>query len=460
MRAERFGNLEVPKRRFGGGFIEVNPRRGLSKGGPYASPARIKEEATLVIPLIVKSSVYEEPQNFKEKAMEFLDKLCEEFRKYFRMSVENAKEEPYEVLITNPYKPAELQRLSAELRRIKNELRDRYGDALEQRAVVLIFARQSLKYQKLSPYYVSKCVLGHEIASQVVTDVALSNFDMSLANVSLGVFAKLGGIPWVLNNFLPVDVVVGVGKTIIKYREEGRGEVSQDYLGSVAIVGANGVISEVRAKVASTKEELASWIGSNVQRAVSEFVLSSGTEEVSLSIHYSGKKPSKDELDGLKEVIEDLKNKKIKVSYKVLHITDDVNASLLCKGCNYYPASGLYYLLSDKEAYLTPLGALKLGSSGPYYSFTGIPRTLKVSLVDASEGNEGGASRLTEGLREVYYLTFMHIAGMQININEPITTKYSRDVARLVGSVVCVRKKLGVECSISLGDVYERPWFL
>ena len=452
MRCDR---LELPLRRFGGGVTDVYPTRGLSRGGPYAIPEEVRKSREVsVVPIFVRVPEFKEYQEFMNAAKAFLEKLREEFRRYFRIVMKVHEER--EVTISSLYLPEDLRTLYNKLRRVKTELSELYGDKEVGQVAVLIFTRWTPEYQKLTPYYISKCVFGSEVASQVVTEVAFSNFDMSLANVSLGIFAKIGGIPWVLAEPLSADVIAGVGRTTVKYRESRQAEVSKDYIGSVAIVGSDGVVSEVRAKVVSEPEELSGWISSNVRRAARSFALSKGTKEVRLSVHYSGKKPSIEELRELSKAIEDLESEGLRASYRVLHVTDDINVRLLCEESKYYPTSGLYCITSDREAYLTPLGALKLGTR-EHYSFTGIPRTLKVSLIHTSES--GTLEELTEGLREAYWGTFMHLAGAQININEPITTKYSRDVAYLVGSTAIAERSLGIACSIAK-DVYERPWFL
>jgi hypothetical protein len=450
----RCDSLDLPLRLFGGGVADIYPLRGLSRGGPYALPREFEEYGSvLVVPTFIRISSFEGYQEFKNIAEEFLRKLSKEFQRYFRIAMETPEE--HEVTINSLYLPNDLRVLYGELKILRDKFVGEYGDRGMQRFVALIFTRSTPEYQKLTPYYISKCVFGDGVASQVVTEVALSNFDASLANVGLGIFAKIGGIPWVLAEPLSADVIVGVGRTIVRYRGRGQAEEYKDYIGSVALVRSDGVISEVRAKVVSEPEELSVWIGSNVRRAVRNFALSKGSKEVRLSIHYSGKKPRSDELDELKKAVEDLKKDGLRVSYNVLHITDDTNVRLLCEESKYYPTSGLYCLTSDREAYLTPLGALKLGTK-EYYSFTGVPRTLKVSLIHTSESDT--LEELIEGLREAYWGTFMHLAGAQININEPITTKYSRDVAYLVGSVRTSGGILRIDCPTK--DVYERPWFL
>jgi hypothetical protein len=450
--------IEVRKRLFGNNIIDIYPTRGLENGGSYAIPEHIKKEGEIqILPIIIYPKVSDgEFQQFKNQCIEFTDNLGDEFKKYFGVSLSFNEWE--EIFMSSVFSIEDLATLNKKLSKKLGEWRDRYGDDLRDRCVILLFAKYTPEYQKLTPYYLSKCIFNNEIPSQVVTERALENFEMSLANVSLGIFAKLGGIPWVLSSPLPSNVIVGVGRTIVKYRVDTKAEQVESYIGSVALITSEGVVSKTRAKVVSEKEELISWISRNIEKAVESFVLSKGEKEASLSVHYSGKRPSKEELEALKRTIEELKGKGIRVSYKILHITSDINLRLLCEKYNYYPRGGLYCIASEREAYLTPLGAIKIGKD-KRYPFTGIPRTLKVSLIETSENSI--LDELKIGLREVYDLTYMHIAGTQININEPITTKYSRELAYLVSSLLYLRRRLGIECLRPYDvDVYERPWFL
>jgi hypothetical protein len=449
--------FKVPKKLFGNNIIHIIPKYGLENGGAYSIPEQIKRKGEIqILPTIVYPKVSdEEYQQFKNQCIEFADKLGDVFKKYFGVSLNFNEWE--EVFVNSVFSIKELATLNEKLSKKLGEWRDRYGDDLRDQYVILLFTEYTPEYQKLTPYYLSKCVFSNEIPSQVVTERALEKkFEMPLANVSLGIFAKLGGIPWVLSSPLPSNVIVGVGRTIVRHRVDTKAEQVESYIGSVALITSEGVVSKTRAKVVSEKEELISWISRNIEKAVESFVLRKGEKEASLSVHYSGKRPSKEELEALKRTIEELKSKGIKVSYKILHVTSDINLRLLCEKYNYYPRSGLYCIASEREAYLTPLGAIKI-EKDKHYPFTGIPRTLKVTLIETSENSI--LDELKIGLREVYDLTHMHIAGTQINTNEPITTKYSRELAYLVSSLLYLRRRLGLEC-LKSHDVYERPWFL
>jgi len=448
--------IEVRKRLFGNNIINIYPTRGLENGGAYAIPEQVKRKGEIqILPIIIYPKVSDDEfQQFKNQCIKFADKLGDKFKRYFGVSLSFNEWE--EVFVNSVFSIEDLATLNKKLSKKLGDWRDRYGDDLRDRFVILLFAKYTPEYQKLTPYYLSKCIFSNEIPSQVVTERALENFEMSLANVSLGIFAKLGGIPWVLSSPIPSNVIVGVGRTIVRHRVDTKAEQVESHIGSVALITSEGVVTKTRAKVVSKKEELASWISKNVEKAVESFVLSKGEKEASLSVHYSGKKPSKEELEAFKRTIEELKGKGIKVSYKILHVTSDINLRLLCEKYNYYPRSGLYCMASEREAYLTPLGAIKIGRE-VRYPFTGIPRTLKVTLIETSENSI--PDELKIGLYEVYSLTSMHIAGTQVNINEPVTTKYSRELAKLVSSLLYLERRLEIKC-LKPYDVYERPWFL
>ena len=450
------GTIPLPKRKFGDDVTDIVPVRGLRSGGPYHTPENVKESRVYLVPIIVNSPEFSLDY---DEALGYVEEIRVVLKDYFRIRSEIIELSKNQVLNIADYSTSSACMLYHKLDEVKQELiRRGYREELSITAV-LLFTRSTAPQIKITPYYVAKMIFGYEPVSQIITEKALTNPKMSYTNIALGIFTKLGGIPWRLNEVMPsTDLIIGIGRTILKYRRSpDQGEVTESWMGSVAIIRSDGVFKEARATVVRTKNELANWIAENIGRTLNSFILRHALEEINISIHYSGKKVSREELERIEEVIEETKRREgIRINVKIVHITDDIPHRLLCEKCNMYPLSGFYWIPSEREAYITPLGASLVGSR-VYYSFTGIPRTLKATLVKTI-GSLSSRDALIDSLHEIYSLTFMHLAGLNININEPVSTKYSRELAYLIRSLEIASKTIAVQTTIT--TVYNRLWFL
>jgi len=459
----KMGVLPLPKRRFGGGVTDIVPIRGLVNGGPYYIPDDIAKNGILMLPIVVNTPnlVIDADQ-----ACGFLNGVKTHLEKYFRVRVRIPDDFVEKFVKKTSLKISDFSKESVtnlfkELHSLKEDpfALGAYKPKLGNIAVIL-FTKYTSRKLKFTPYYVTKLVFGDELVSQVITEKALDNQQMSYANIASGIFTKLGGIPWRLNELLPTaDIIIGIGRTVVTIRESPeQREVSKSMIGSVAVMRSDGVLKEARATVVKDKEELAKWIARNVRYAIESYILRSLVSEVNASIHYSGKKPSQEEMDAITKQIERIRyDTNVRVNVKIVHITDDIPHRILCKEHNMYPVSGFYWITSERTAFLTPLGATELDNK-TYYSFTGIPRTLKVTLVKIIDSGLKPEEALMDSLQEVYSLTFMHLVGMNININEPISTKYSRELAYLTLSLVIIGNRLGIRTPSE--TEFARLWFL
>jgi len=448
--------IPLPKRKFGNDITDIVPVRGLRSGGPYYTPGNVKEDRVYLVPVIV--NIPEFSLGY-DQVLEAVEEVCTVLKDYFRIRSEVIELGKSQVLSIADYSASSVHNLYYKLNEIKQELvRRGYREKLSNIAI-LVFTRSTAPQIKVTPYYVTKIVFGYKPISQVITEKAMANPKMSYTNIALGIFTKMGGIPWRLNKLMPsTDLIIGVGRTTLRYRRlSSRGEVVESQMGSVAIMRSDGVFKEARATVVRTKDELVNWIAENISRTINSFILKHALEEINVSIHYSGKKVSREEMESIEEVVEEIKRREnVRINVKIVHITDDIPHRLLCERYNMYPLSGFCWILSEQEAYITPLGASLVGSK-VYYSFTGIPHTLKVTLVKTI-GSLTPRDALIDSLHEIQSLTFMHLAGLNININEPVSTKYSRELAYLVKSLEITSKAIAVQPLAT--TTYDKLWFL
>jgi hypothetical protein len=125
-----------------------------------------------------------------------------------------------------------------------------YSDALatwlaspsERADLVFIVHPRTPRYEPFNVYYACKTVLLREgVLSQSVTREVIDDrqmFEWSIANIALGAFAKLGGVPWVVSgDSAERELVIGVGRSDL-YNRESR--ITERYLGFTACFSARG----------------------------------------------------------------------------------------------------------------------------------------------------------------------------------------------------------------------------
>jgi len=470
---QRVGVASPPARVFGGGIVDRIPVRGLLRGGPVQVPDSVKKHGVHLVPVVIGAPGFSISY---QRASEEADHVCGILNQYFRVRCKNlgpevGSEEVAErwglKIDVQSYDINEVKRLyNILLKGARFWLAGRLGsEALESSALLVLTRRTSPKIA-VSPYYAVKALFSGDErdspASQVVTERVLSSaqaHQMSLTNIALSIFTKLGGVPWRLEQSIPsADVVIGVGRTVIR-----RAGQPESLMGSVAILRSDGVFGEARATVVKSGDELARWINTNVQRVVQKLVMEKAGE-IAVSIHYSGKRPSMAELKSVEETINSLSREGgARVSAKLVHITDDVPHRLMCSSYNMYPVGGLYWIPSDREAYIAPVGVSLDPKTGPRYPFTGIPGVLKVELVQVV-GSLDRRQALLDSVNEVYSLTFMHLAGLNTNIGEPVSTKYSRRLAYTARSLEIFSESTGLSSPaierLRRSQPYGKLWFL
>lgn len=106
--------------------------------------------------------------------------------------------------------------------------------------VAIVLVPHSERFETDSPYYEAKAAFANlALPTQMVTLELLRDdqFNWSVANIALAIFAKLGGIPWAVE--APAgdeDLVIGVGRADV-----GRGEERQQFFGYAVTFVSNGI---------------------------------------------------------------------------------------------------------------------------------------------------------------------------------------------------------------------------
>ena len=96
---------------------------------------------------------------------------------------------------------------------------------------------------KENPYYLLKArLLAMEIPVQFITSYKAKNYDEYILNtLSLQIYAKLGGIPWVLpaNQSIDKEIVIGIGHSIVR-KESFKGNDQERVVGITTFFSGDG----------------------------------------------------------------------------------------------------------------------------------------------------------------------------------------------------------------------------
>jgi hypothetical protein len=120
-----------------------------------------------------------------------------------------------------------------------------------------IIGNNTWKYHRPSPYGAMKAaLLQHGVPSQMVTRQLLqagTQFRFAIPNIALSAFAKLGGVPWLVQRSgEPPALVIGIGTTNVR---NSSGETRQRYLGYAICMLSNGLFLDLSFFGVSTSHE-------------------------------------------------------------------------------------------------------------------------------------------------------------------------------------------------------------
>ena len=179
--------------------------------------------------------------------------------------------------------------------RRSSEIARQYTDAIlswnaknagEQPDLFFVIHPKTQRFEAGTPYYECKALLLQEgILSQSVTQIIndRSQFDWSAANIALGAFAKLGGIPWVVaGEESESDLIIGVGRS---NSFDPVTRQNTQYIGFTACFSARGAFKFVSlAEIARSREEYLKRLTTVVETSLGK-AERIGKHVTSLTIH-------------------------------------------------------------------------------------------------------------------------------------------------------------------------------
>lgn len=309
-----------------------------------------------------------------------------------------------------------------------------------------------------NPYLVAKAAfLSNQIPTQFVAVETLSmapvNLAYTLSNLALAIYAKLGGIPWLIKSDKAIahEVVIGLGSAAVG---ESRFSKKERIVGITSVFRGDGgyLLSNLSNAVPIAKygEALTESLQATLQRVRTEMNWIKG-DSVRIVVHAF--KPMRNtEIESVKTALQEFSD--FDLQFAFLHVKqdhpyllfDDGQVGVKGRG-EKTPVRGLYAEIGDSDSLLTLTGPQQLKRPTD-----GLPRPLLLSLHRDSTFKD-----LVYLTKQVYWFS-NHSWRSFLPAALPVTIYYSDLVAGLLGRL----DRLGNRWSpsVMLGKIGTTRWFL
>lgn len=323
-------------------------------------------------------------------------------------------------------------------------------------AVIVVRDRdRSLKGAE-NPYFVAKAAFmsqGVPVQALKIETVRTAANPYTFNNLALASYAKLGGVPWVLESSpgLVHEIVVGIGSARI---QERRLSGSDRLVGITTVFSGDGnylLASHTReVEFDQYSEELTSTLSETIDDLRRRYGWKSG-DRVRLIFHQSFKKYKDVEAQAVERFISTLSN--FEVEYAFVHLSDSHNWKLFDSDGEGYkgkgikvPNRGIYVPLGPHAGLLTLTGPGQIKTP-----IQGCPTPLLISIHSNSSFKS-----LDYIAGQVFKLTFMSWRNF-FPSTLPVSLSYSNRIVSLLGNLRSVPHWNPDTLSTGLR---EKRWFL
>lgn len=322
-----------------------------------------------------------------------------------------------------------------------------------------------------NPYYAIKAkLLSLEIPVQYVTsEIIKSHNEFILNSLALQMYAKMGGIPWVLPSQRSVDreIVIGIGHSWLRKNQYARAEQNR-VVGITTFLSSDGqyLLADKVKDVAFENyfTELLRSLKNSIQRLSNEQGWSEG-ETVRLIFHIF--KPIKNtEFDVISQLVREISQYKIKFAFVTIsqhhpNMLFDINQSGVQKFGNtigaFIPNRASNIFLDSETCIVQMLGPSELKTAKQGMSK---PIQIKIRTPQGNYDNNGlndlifhDLSYITQQIFSFTYLSWRSFLPGE----EPATMKYSNLISRLLGKM---RSVPGWDADKLNYGLKRKKWFL
>lgn len=294
--------------------------------------------------------------------------------------------------------------------------------------VALVYVPETPRNWPYSPYYKAKYKLLTEgYTSQMVTDNTFENLNFSLLNLASAIYAKAGGVPWVLEREIrDVDIIIGISYShITPERAQGLDVVSKKYLGFVNIFDQYGkwLFFQANTTPYSSEERLQAF-ADIISTVMKKFENERGYKPSRIAVHYS-KKFGRKEKEAIIEAVE-----KEVANPKIIFIRIDTShpfrAFDLSTNDGSFPRRSYIYL-GGNEYLLSTTGFSDISSR----QGIGTPKLLHINTYEYPQKFLSS----NQVVEQVFSMTRLNWATAMTLVREPVTTSFSRMAAYMIASL-------------------------
>lgn len=401
---------------FGGNRQNRSPYFGISKYGPYDTPAEVKLHFFFI---------YHKPDKQKVANLQhYLDQKLEvQYQAYDQIRTATFKGlrgfahlDPYYESGTSfsfenyenplPEIKAKLEELNLPSDRqymaIYLSPYDKYSSSKKHRSF----------YFKIKEHLLKKGISSQVILSKNVEESV--NFTYSLNNIAVAIIAKLNGIPWKLETKEKKELVVGIGA----YKHK---DINVQYIGSAFSFQNTGELTYLDCYRKDQTEELAG----SILQSVKDF--RAYNKDIKRLIIHFYKKMSKDEI---KPIEEGLKELNLDIPVYILTINKTESKELIAFDTDHkdlLPESGKFISITHNEFILFNNTRY---NSNDIRSSDGYPFPIKIRIDCTQKEKINSFNTKKELIDQVYQFSRMYWKSVRQQ-NLPVTVKYPEMVAEM-----------------------------
>jgi argonaute-like protein implicated in RNA metabolism and viral defense len=281
----------------------------------------------------------------------------------------------------------------------------------------------------------------------------------TLNNLALNIFAKGGGIPWVLSSSYKINynIVIGVAWSIKRVAEESTGPVIK-YYGVSHIFDEKGAWKQFITFACRAKSsDLLNAITGSLKEIIEDYEL----PEKSKMLLMFRERPG---IQSIKEFSRNVKTEVENVKIDIIRISEGTPLRIYNPFiADWTPPRGLFFRISDECAYVTTTGVYK-----GKYAGIGTPKPIKIELMYTEEEKR---KALKESIMACYALTAMNWRNLFGTLRLPTPIHYAKLMANLLEILpeddinhtfaISKYKKAETEWELLKPKIFrDRPWFI
>ncbi len=312
----------------------------------------------------------------------------------------------------------------------------------------------------INPYYVSKATfMGQGVPVQVVKiEKVRGRNAYILNNIALAMYAKLGGIPWVLASGTGIthEIIVGIGSAVLKKGRRGAGD---RVIGITTVFSGDGQYLLANSTKEVSSDEYISALTSSLRETVDylrQRFAWQPRDRVRFIFHQSFKKYKNVEAEAVKKFAESLTD--FEVQYAFVHVSDSHDWLLFddrSRGFKYgadrmkgvkVPHRARYVPLGPNTALLTLTGPSQISTD-----LQGCPQPVLINIHQNSTFKS-----LDYIAQQVFNLSFMSWRSFHPG-PQPVSIAYSTMIVDLLSHLRQVKNWNPDALATKLRD---RRWFL